>query len=363
MLKVINVISDSNIGGAGRLLLTFLRGCDRTKIDMTVLLPENAALAGEVEKLGVRLLTDAGLAEKSFSAAAALRLRKLFRDEKPDVVHAHASMSARVAAKTAGCKTVYTRHSVFPNSALKTKFPLKQLIGAANNYFADAVIAVSPAAADIIVEAGQNPAKVKVIFNGVDPVPKPSAEEKAKIRAAHGVKENDFACGIFARLTPVKGHEYVVEAAKLLSGESGIKFVIAGTGEAEDDIKRRATGLENIIFTGFVENVEKLISAMDLQLNASYGTEATSLALLEGMSAGVPAVVSSFGGNPYVITDGENGVIVPQKDGAAIADAILALYRDASLYARLSENAVEIFGRKFTAAEMVRNIENLYFSL
>lgn len=85
---------------------------------------------------------------------------------------------------------------------------------------------------------------------------------------------------------------------------------------------------DNLCFAGFVEDVTPLMNITDIQVNASYGTEATSLSLLEGMSLGIPAVVSDFGGNPGVITDGENGLITPQKDADALADALIRLCGD-----------------------------------
>ena len=365
MIKVINVISDSNIGGAGRMLLTFLKNYDRNRINMTVLLPAGSMLIEEIDKLGVRVLTAEGL-DTSLNISAVKGLRNLLKSEKPDVVHTHASMSARIAARfTGGIKIVYTRHSVFPNSPKKTKFPAKQMYGAFNNYFADAAIAVSPAAADLIIEAGQSPKKVKVIYNGVDELLKLNELEKSLVRSEYGLAENDFVCGIFARLTPVKGHEYVLKAAEMLKDKTDIKFVIAGTGEIEDQLLQDAQrmGLKNVVFTGFLSNVERLTGAIDLQLNASYGTEATSLALLEGMSIGIPAVVSSFGGNPYVIQDGENGIVFPERDAEAFTKAITELYTNKELYAKMSENSVRIFNEKFTSKEMTRNIEDLYYSL
>ena len=79
---------------------------------------------------------------------------------------------------------------------------------------------------------------------------------------------------------------------------------------------------EQIIFTGFISDVDKLMSITDVQANASFGTEATSLALLEGMSLGIPAVVSDFGGNPGVIKNGQNGYIVPKQNSKALADIL-----------------------------------------
>ena len=365
MIKAINVISDSNIGGAGRMLLAFMRNYDRKSFDMAVLLPSGAMLIPELESLGIRCITDPGLGEKSYDASATKRLKKLFKYEKPDIVHTHASMSARIAAKSTGCRIVYSRHSIFPNSSLKTHFPLKQIFGSINNYYADAVIAVSPAAAELLIEAGQNPRKVSVIYNGVDSLHKPDVQQHKNVRSKYDLGEDDFVCGIFARLTPIKGHEYILQAAANLKHESKIKFVVAGTGEIENELIEQAgkMGLHNVVFTGFLSDVEELMSVCDLQLNASYGTEATSLSLLEGMSIGIPAVASSFGGNPYVISHGENGFIFQQRDANALSDAIMAIYYDKELYANMSNNAIRIYNEMFTAAKMTLEIETLYYSL
>jgi glycosyltransferase involved in cell wall biosynthesis len=141
-----------------------------------------------------------------------------------------------------------------------------------------------------------------------------------------------------------------------------VRIFVAGTGSLEAELRSAAEreGLDNVAFTGFLTDVYKLENIMDLQLNASWGTEATSLALLEGMSLGVPAVVSDFGGNPFVIQSWENGVVVPKKDPAALADAILQLSRDAGLMRQLSARAVRVFYARFTVSAMTRSIENLY---
>ena len=115
-----------------------------------------------------------------------------------------------------------------------------------------------------------------------------------------------------------------------------------------------------MVFTGFVTDVVPYYSIMDLSLNCSWGTEATSLALIEAMSLGLPAVVTSFGGNPGVIENGVNGFLVPEKDSAAMAEAILRIMNDGELYAKLSAGAKRRFGEKFTARAMTEQLENVY---
>jgi glycosyltransferase involved in cell wall biosynthesis len=368
LIKVINVISDTNIGGAGKILLSFLENYDRNKFDLEVFVPKNSLLIPEIKKLDVKYSEIDGIADRSMNNNAVKLFKEMFEKKKPDIVHTHATLSARIAAREYGkCKIVHTRHSVFDQPAYKKKFPIKQIIGSLNNRLSDVILAVSPAAKENIVETGTNPKKVRVIFNGVAPAKVLEKEERLKIRERYGIKQTDFVCAIIARLEYVKGHEYVIEAAKKLQdrGIKDIKFIIAGTGSIEKELhqKVKSMNLNNVIFTGFIKEIWEIENIMDLQLNASYGTEATSLSLLEGMSLGVPAVVSFFGGNPYVIETGINGMVVKKKDADEIASAVLKLKGDKALYERLSEGALKAFAIRFTSEVMTRNIEMVYEEL
>ena len=120
---------------------------------------------------------------------------------------------------------------------------------------------------------------------------------------------------------------------------------------------------DNVIFTGFIPDIDKLMAMTDIQVNASYGTEATSLALLEGMSIGIPAVVSDFGGNPGVIKNGENGFVVAKQNSAALKKGIEKLLTDDELYAEMSKRSVEMFNKTFTSKKMTENTEKLYFEI
>ena len=115
-----------------------------------------------------------------------------------------------------------------------------------------------------------------------------------------------------------------------------------------------------MLFTGFVTDVASFVNISDLSLNCSYGTEASSIALAEGMSLGKPAVVTDFGGNPYMITDGVNGLVVPQKDPQAMADAIARVMEEPGLYAELVKGTCKEYQEKFTARAMTAQVEALY---
>ncbi|MDO5310729.1 MAG: glycosyltransferase family 4 protein [Clostridia bacterium] len=366
MIKVVEVSSDSNIGGAGKCILTFLKNFDREKFEVCVVLPRGSLLKPEVENCKVKVFELDNLAEKSLDLKAVSELRRLFKRLKPDVVHTHASMSARLAAKQCKIKTVYTRHSVFPPPASISKGLGKLVNGFVNNHTADKIIAVAEAAKDNLTATGVCTDKIEVILNGVDALKPYDAQRLAGIRKKYAAADEKLAL-MAARLNVVKGHKYFIEAAKLLRDRGHkFKFLIAGTGDTEAELKSQiaAEGLEEYVtMLGFVEDVEPLMNIMDVQVNCSFGTEATSLALLEGMSLGKPAVVTDFGGNPGVISDGENGFLIPTHDAEELADKLELLLGDEKLYDEMSEKSKKIYNEKFTSEVNTRAIEKVYAEL
>jgi glycosyltransferase involved in cell wall biosynthesis len=360
-LRVISVISDSNIGGAGNVLVNFLKRADFDSFEHIVIVPTGAMLTPRIEALGVRVVEMPGIGERSFAPSQVSGFLRQFRQLKPDIVHTHASFSARIAARLYHkCAIVHTRHSVFPITPIYKRFFARKILGAVNTYLSDRVIAISPAARENLIDMGVARRKIIVMMNGVEPVAVISDEEKRAARVRFGSRPTEFICAIIARLEEVKGHIFVLEAARILR-DKPIKFIIAGTGTMEEYLRAVSRDMPNCVMAGFVSDINVLENIMDLQLNASYGTEASSMSLTEGMSLGIPAVVSDFGGNPSLITDGLNGIVVPQKDGAAMAAAILRLYSDKREYDTMSRLAHETFSESFTAEIMARNIEAVYY--
>ncbi len=365
MIKVLNVITDTNIGGAGRVLVHYLKNFDRTKYDVHVALPEGSLLIDEIKKAGYEPITTKYGRDESFELPAVRELYKIISELKPDIVHTHSSLSAKLAAYFAKVKSrIYTRHCAFDLPLSATRFPRKQISGLVNNTLSTAIVAVVDAAAKNLTDTGVDPKKITVIMNGVEGLRKLSEGEKLTKRESLGFAADDFVCTISARLEDVKGHDYFIKAAKIISEKKdNIKFLIVGTGTLEDELKELTCrcGLEKSVkFTGFVSDVAPYINITDLNVNCSWGTEASSLAIAEAMSLGVPTLASHFGGNPSVITEGVNGMLVPKRDEAALADAILKIESDRELLNTLSEGAKRVYEERFTAAAMTRQLEALY---
>lgn len=366
VIKVLNVISDTNIGGAGKCVLTFLKYYSKDEFDLAVVIPKNSLLKPEIEKLGARCIEVDALADKSLDFKAVSRLLKIFKAEKPDVIHCHAAMSARIAGRLyKRAKIVYTRHSVFEPSPTISRGIGKRINGFVNNATADKIIAVADAAKDNLTKTGVSDKKIIVIQNGVEPLKPLPESEKQKIRSEYGVGENDFILGIAARLNEVKGHIYILEALKMLidDGITNAKLIIAGTGDYEDTIRRKIAELnlgENVVMAGFVKDVSGFMNILSVSVNASFGTEATSLALLEGMSLGVPAVVSDFGGNPGVIEDGVNGYLFESKNSRQMYEKLkLALQNGIAL----KDMCKKVFEERFRAEIMTEKIQQVYRNL
>ncbi|MBE6598067.1 MAG: glycosyltransferase [Ruminococcaceae bacterium] len=365
MIKILNILTDTNIGGAGRLLVNYLHCHDREKFLIKVVLPVGSELKPLVEAEGYEVIEMQNGRDKSFDLKAVSELVRIIKAEKPDIVHCHSAFSGKLAAFLCGIKRrFYTRHCAFEMPRRLTTCPGRQINGFVNNTLATDIVAVAQAAADNLTETGVNPQKITVIINGVEPMRKTSPEEQTALKEELGIGENTFVCGISARLEPYKGHMYLLDTVKeVTSSHPDSVFLIIGGGSEEANLKNRAAELgiaDRVRFTGFVPDVAPYYNIMDLNLNCSVGTETSSLALSEGMSLSVPAVVSNFGGNPYMITDGVNGFVVPWKDPHAMSVAICRIMDDPELHRRLRDGAYSEYKAKFTAAAMTKQLENLY---
>lgn len=364
MIKVLNILTDSNIGGAGRCLVNYLKYRDDSQFEVRVVLPEGSLLIPEVQAAGGTVIEAEHIAERSFSWKGVFTLLKIIRREKPHIVHTHGSFSGRIAARLAGVKVIYTRHSAFPVPAYLKKGLGHFVNGAVNSFFADKIIAVSPATAENLTDSGVPEKKITIMMNGTEPVTPATPEACRQLRQSLGIPEGTFTGGILARLEPYKGHKLLLEAAKRLMDEGrDFRLLIGGKGPCEEEIRReiRELGLtERVLFLGFVEDVAGVLSILDVQLNCSYGTEASSIALIEGMSLALATVASDYGGNPWQIDDGVNGLLFKSRDSDDLAQKLRRLMDEPETLAAMQTNALEAYHSRFTGEIFAKNIESVY---
>ncbi|ONI38580.1 hypothetical protein AN639_11230 [Candidatus Epulonipiscium fishelsonii] len=367
MIKVMHICSDTNIGGAGRYLLNLLQNSNNNKYKLYFCIPKGSKLKKILQEENGKVIEVDIVPDKSFNIKDVFKIIKLLKKYKPDIVHTHASFSGRVASKASAIgKTIYTRHYADVNYNFHCAPILKlksKTLGILNNLTCDGVIGVVGECIPVLINMGIDKRKIKIIYNGVSPIPQYTKEKKDEVRKKYNIDTDDKVISIIGRLSKEKGHKVFIESMKILTTKrSDVKAIMAGTGIEESSLKNliKENDLkDNIAFIGFVENITDIINITDVQLNTSY-TEAQSLALLEGMSAGIPAVASNIGGNPKVIVHSKNGFVVPVEDSRAFAKRTDEILSNQDLYNHMKNNAKKIYNKQFTASRMTRQTENFY---
>lgn len=366
MIKVLHVISDTNIGGAGILVCNLLAYADQTRFDVVTVVPRGSLLVPRLCSLGIRVIEIDRGADRSADLLAIRALCRILRAEKPHILHTHSALYARLAGLFCHVPvSINTRHCAdmieHPTLALRlVTGGLERLVGSATVATADYV-------KDVLTARGVPSHKIHIIHNGSRPLPLLSEDEKTDVCQELGLAESDFPVGMVARLEDGKGHETLLRAAKICAEKAPhIRFIIVGDGSRAALLRELAHTLgiaDRVIFTGFRKDVARIMNILYLNVNCSERSETSSLSLSEGMSVGAVPVVSDCGGNAYMAGFGENGAIFPVGNATALAEIILALECDRNRLSSLSKKCRARFHEQFTAEAMTRRVETLYCSL
>ena len=168
-MKILHVLTDRNIGGAGRWLLYYLKYHNREKFAVQVALPQDSLLVAAVQALDVPVIAMEELEDKSFDKKALKALTRMFRAERPDIVHTHASMTARIAARRARVPYIInTKHCMEGAPGGLAKKILRREI---NAVFSDKIIAVSKAVRRSMIAGGTKPQKSQSFITGLSGFP------------------------------------------------------------------------------------------------------------------------------------------------------------------------------------------------
>lgn len=362
--RVIHVLTDKNIGGAGRWLLYYLKYYNQLKYDVKVILPKDSLMVEEIKNIGGKTILIDSMEEHSFDKKSIQVFRKIFEIEKPHIVHTHASFAARVAAKKAHVKVVInTKHCMENSNGNKLKCMLKGFI---NKRYSTKITAVSEAVRQSMIEGGVSSSQVVTVYNGAELLNSLSEKEKKEIKLQYGIPENVVCVGIVARLEEVKDHDTFIRAAKsVLEKVNQVIFLIVGTGSLENELKQKVEELgisQKVFFTGFVKEVEMITGILDINVITSK-QEALCLSIIEGMSMGIPAIGTNSGGVTEVIKEGYNGEIIAVGDWESLSNKILDFISNQQKILMYSENAVKTVKDKFLAKNIVAQIETVYESL
>ena len=186
----------------------------------------------------------------------------------------------------------------------------------------------------------------RVIYPGIDSGAFEVNTAKGELKRKFNLNPEDPVVGIVGRLSPVKGHRYFIEAAKLVSMKfPRVQFVIAGEDSqikaAELQISASLLKIPNIRFFGRIDRVAELISSFDIGVVATIGSEMICRVLLEYFSAGVPAVATSINQISEIMLQSNGGILVQPADSVAMGNAIIELLSNKDLREKYSSNAAK----------------------
>ena len=271
-----------------------------------------------------------------FSSAG--KLAEIARRFNPDVVFAHRGEShlvAAITARRAGFKVARFRGDARP--------PRRSLFSRILNERMTGGIAVST---NRLKEEYENKYRlngipIQVIYPGIDSTRFDHGVTKQELKREFGLSPSARVVGIVGRFSPVKGHEHFLKAAQIVRDRfPDTAFVVAG-GDAQLSAERlsshaRELGLGNIHFFGVIENIDRLISAFDIGVVASDGSEMICRVLMEYFAAGIAVTATEINQVYELMSISGGGVLVPPADFAAMGQAIIDLLDNESRARELS---------------------------
>lgn len=320
---------------------------------------------------------------------ALMKLCCLFKTVKPDIVHCHTSKAGFVgcvAAKLAGVPVIiYSPHGhLFAPQAniadvsgnilrLKLFYFLRRLA----SFCATKVIALNNADKNEQVTLLKlAPArKYEVIYNGIEMI-SPKSEISRQGTLKEGASRDPVGTGrnpklensypllaTVGRLTPEKGHSYLLEAVKLVKNKyPNVLLLVIGDGILRNRLESISVELgikDNVRFTGLQDNPPDLVKEVDLFILPSL-YEAFGLVLLEAMTLRKAVIASKVNGIPEVVVDNETGILVPPAQSTAIAEAIIKLAKNKEMSEKMGAAGYKRVSELFVREKMVSKFDKLY---
>jgi len=363
-LKVMLVTGWMHYGGLERVVISLWRHMDRTRFDpFIVCTAGRGAHYEDMEREGARMFALDGHGKKFGQYTACHRLAQIARAEKVDIVHTHNTgpmLDAALAGLFGGPGVmVHTDHArSFPDAR---KYMIAENIAA--RFFAKVVAVSEETKQNLIHYEGIPGEKITIINNGIEGASYDIDLDRQEAKKRFGVERFKQIIGLGVVLTEQKGIIHLIRAAsQVLALHPGTGFVVAGDGKIRAQLQNfvNEKGVaDNFIFIGATKEIPAFLQCLDVYVLPSEW-EGLPLVILEAMAAKRCIVASKVGAVPQVITDGEEGVLVPPADPAALADALVRVLGDSDLRQKLANNAHERFVQGFTVHSMTRSYERLY---
>jgi glycosyltransferase involved in cell wall biosynthesis len=372
--RILFVTSGATRGGAERQLLNFLRHCDKSLINpsvLTVLAADSALRRGGSDfrdELAEIQVPCRSLDLARFpSIPGILALFRAIRLERPNILQTYGlavDLTVRMMAPLVGRPRLVgsLRGPEEQRSSL-----LFRLDGW-TSVILDGYISNSRAgAAALVRRAGVQSARIVIIPNGLDLdslARSRSLDARFRLRAEWGVPPQNLVAVTVGNIHAAKGHEDLVRAARLCT-RGDVTFVLAGedrSGKRIPELVQRLNLSDRFRFLGLRRDIADVLLAADIFIMPSHW-EGMSNALMEAMASGLPCIATDVGAAAELLDEGRAGVLVPARDPENLARVLSRLLAMPADRQRLGAAAAQRVRQHYTLERMVTLHESYYSRL
>ncbi len=371
-IKVVEIIADSGLGGGPSHVLGILNNLDKDKFECFLICPAGELSVRAKEIRGVNVFNVEMRSKHDLRSFFQLRetLHKIQAKSfpfAPMIAHFHGARAGFIGrlVMPRHMINVYTEHSLNENYHLSNRFyemVQKRLIARLNQR-TDLVIAVSTAVKDYLLKKKLAPKERTIVIpNGLD------LEEFSKTSAKkEKINEVNHApiIGFIGSLNRQKGIPYLLDAMPMILKHFPLATLeIIGKGPEKNYLRAKIETLKisrHVSFLGEKDEPAKYMKEWDVFVLPSI-SETFGIVLLEAMQTGIPVIASNIGGIKDIVTDKKNGLLFQPKSGKEIAEAVIEIFDNPVLAAKLKRSAFERV-EEFDWRKVIKKLEDVYSGL
>jgi len=360
-MKILHLTTHLNTGGISQYVTTLAKALKNR--GHTVVIASSGGggektLSSEgIKHIYVNIRTKSELSPKVIESF--FTLKKFLKKEKIDLIHAHTRVTQVVSALLSFWQNVpyvTTCHGFFKKRLSRRIF----------GCWGEKTIAISEAVRNqLIRDFNVDEEKIVLIHTGIELarfVKNISEEGKTRLKQKWNF-DGTFVVGTIGRLSPVKGHDVLLKAAKeLVTDFSDIRIALIGSGPDEKRLRRLSKTLKldkNVTFIASVDDTTEILPVIDIFVFPSI-KEGLGLSLIEAMASGKPCIASRVGGIESLIEDGVTGLLVTPGNPHELAHAIKYMLKNRDKRDFFKDEARRRIINNFDIDRMVLQVEKLY---
>ncbi len=365
-MRILHCIALGGRGGTGHTAFRLVQLLNEHGHYAKIALWENSVLHQRAKEKNIPYTGDIKMRPKftpmSFISDV-IKLKRLIEEESIEIVHTYRTPDYwRAAVAIQLCrkrpKLVRSRTIVVPIHAHIFNRWL-------HNRATDLVLAKATLIRDNYQRAKKfDMSRVKLFLDGVDTQTYHPANKSNFLRKKYNIDKNTLLVGTVARLSKIKGFDYLLPAIRA-SQSLPFHFFIIGFGKLQKEIEAYINkyNLKNVTIIGKVPDIEKYIASLDIYLLTSIGSEGSSRATLEAMASGLPVITTNVGVLPDIVRHEENGFLIPPRSSRAIVQALNQFLQNNALVTAMGKKSRQIVEENFTEKQVIERLENIYKSL